>query len=239
MASEYRHRIEGIHSSLLDPYYLVYYFLNHDLKEVIAKYAKGKVLDVGCGNKPYKNQFPDSITEYVGCDIEQSNLRVVDKICPATDLDFDDNSFDTVFCTQVLEHVYDHRTAFKEISRVLRPGGYFIGSLPMAWPHHEEPTDFFRFTKYGLEGLIKEYGLEVELIKANGGKWAFLGQMIIINFSEKPGENKSLSRLKTLVFKILLCKVWINLIFRKLDKISSQPEYHNTLNFVFVARKPE
>lgn len=238
MGIEYKHRLENTHISLFDPSYIVYKFLIPDLEYAINNYSRGRVLDVGCGNKPYQSKFPETVTEYVGCDIEQSNLKLVDKICPATNLDFEKESFDTVFSTQVLEHVYDHKSAFMEISRVLKPEGIFIGSLPMTWPHHEEPNDFFRFTKYGLKELIEEAGLEMKYIKANGGKWALLGQMIILNFTEKSPKPGSLSKLKNIVFRLLLGKVFINLVFGNLDKISSHYDDHNTLNFVFVAQKP-
>lgn len=237
MAEEYKERLTGNKISLFNPNYIVYKFLIKDLEFAIKKFSSGRLLDVGCGNKPYKEMFPKTVTEYIGCDIEQSNLKLVDIICPATDLAFDDQSFDTVFCTQVLEHVFDHKKAFFEISRVLKPGGVFIGSLPMTWQHHEEPYDFFRFTKYGIERLISEAGLEIEYIRANGGKWALLGQMIITNFSDKPNNSELLSKFKNLIFRLLLMKVWINLIFSQLDKISSHPEYYHTLNFVFVAKK--
>lgn len=234
------HLVDRLHStkvSLLSPYYLVYKFLIPDMERAIHEYGKGDVLDVGCGNKPYQSSFPDTIHSYTGCDVEQSSLRVVDVICPATNLAFKDASFDTVLCTQVLEHVYDHKKAFFEISRVLKPGGCFIGSLPMAWPHHEVPYDFFRFTKFGIEGLAKESGLEIEYIKANGGKWALLGQMIIIAFNEKPQHPGLLSRFKNFIFRITLGKFWVNLVFGNLDRLSSHPNEFNTLNFVFVARK--
>lgn len=233
----YKRRLAGTANSLFSPEYLVYKFLIPDLQDAINNFGRGKVLDVGCGNKPYKNAFSDSVTEYIGCDIEQSSLKVVDTICPATALAFDNSSFDTVFCTQVLEHVYDHKKAIFEIGRVLKSGGYFIGSVPMAWPHHEEPFDFFRFTRYGLEGLINEAGMEVEYIKANGGKWALLGQLIILNFTERSMKPGFLTRLKKIIFRLTLSKFWINLIFGRLDKVSSQPAYHHTLNFVFVAKK--
>lgn len=237
MTEEYRSRFEGADVSIFGQQYIHYRYLIPDLEQAIKNYATGKVLDVGCGNKPYLNRFPDTVTEYIGCDVEQSSLRMVDKICPATDLDFEDKMFDTVFCTQVLEHIYDHTKAFFEMSRVLRPGGMLIGSVPMCWPHHEEPYDFFRFTKYGIEGLLKQSKLETVYVKANGGKWALLGQLIILNFTERAPGQKFLSRFKNNIFRLLLGKLWVNLIFGRLDKISSTPEYHNTINFVFVARK--
>ncbi len=223
--------------SIFDPNYIAYKFLIPDLKSAINTYASGTVLDIGCGNKPYLSFFPKDITQYIGCDIEQSSLKLVDIICPATDLKIQDNSMDTVFCTQVLEHVYDHKKAFFEISRVLKPNGYIIGSLPMTWPHHEEPYDFFRFTKYGLTELMREVGLTPVYIKANGGKWALTGQMLMLSFTEKPKHPSILSKVKNILFRATLGKVWLNLIFSTLDRLSSHDKEHNTLNFVFVARK--
>lgn len=238
MAENYLQRFEGKELSLFDPYYIHYSYLTPDLIQAIHDYANGRVLDVGCGNKPYEKRFPSSVTEYVGCDVEQSSLKKVDKICSATALDFADNSFDTVFCTQVLEHVYGHTQALHEITRVLKPGGVLIGSVPMTWPHHEEPHDFFRFTRYGLEGLFEEVGLKKEYIKPNGGKWALLGQMIVLTYTQKTDNPSLLTRMRSGIFRLLLGKLWVNLIFGKLDRKNNTPEYWNTLNFVFVARKP-
>jgi 3-oxoacyl-[acyl-carrier protein] reductase len=94
----------------------------------------------------------------------------VDVICLATDLKFENNKFDTVLATQVLEHVYDHHAMIKESYRVLRPGGQMILTVPFTWELHEEPYDFFRLTKHGLKELFEEAGFEIVYIKANGGK---------------------------------------------------------------------
>jgi len=134
-------RLDKPEASLNSSSYLVYKYLFRDLKTVIAKYASGKLLDVGCGNKPYQSLFTNLET-YTGCDVVQSSRFLVDVICPATKLDFENESFDTIFSTQVLEHVDDHQEAFSEISRVIKPGGYFIFSVPFTWELHEEPYDF-------------------------------------------------------------------------------------------------
>ncbi|HRP88523.1 MAG TPA: methyltransferase domain-containing protein [Edaphocola sp.] len=235
--NQYQKRKANSKISLLDSSYLHYKFLIPDLLGAINKYAKGRLLDVGCGNKPYESEFPNAVTEYLGCDVAQSDRKVVDVICPATDLAFEDNNFDTVFCTQVMEHVYNHKKAFFEVSRVLKKDGLLIGSVPMAWPHHEEPYDFFRFTKYGLTGLLEEAGFEIVELKANGGKWALLGQMMVLTFSGQSAQPNVFTKLKRLLFRITFSKVWIHLIFGNLDRLSSHPEYYNTLNFVFVAKK--
>jgi hypothetical protein len=77
-----------------DPHYIHLYFLINDIKDALEKFARGNFLDLGCGNKPYETIYKPLTKSQVGCDIIQSDKNRVDVICPATDLRFDDNSFD-------------------------------------------------------------------------------------------------------------------------------------------------
>jgi SAM-dependent methyltransferase len=221
-------------SSINSTSYLVYKYLFKDLKRVIEQYASGRVLDVGCGNKPYISFF-NKIESYIGCDHMQSSLQLVDVICPATELIFDDNSFDTVFCTQTLEHIADHHRAFSEINRVLKPGGYFIFSVPFTWELHEEPFDYFRFTKYGIRFLIDKFGFEqIEMIP-NGGKWAALGQ-IRINVIWSIFRNKlTLAKWHRFFLRFSGCLILLNAFYLLLDKWEQDDLL--SLNYVCVARK--
>ena len=160
-------------------HYIVTHFIVNDIKENIQKFAKGKLLDVGCGNKPYKEMVMSAVNEYIGCDVIQSSQKVVDVVCPANQLAFESGTFDTVFSTQVIEHVADHQGMVSESYRVLKPGGYAIYTAPCSWELHEEPYDFFRFTKYGLKEIFEKNGFQVVQIKANGGKWAAIFQLWI------------------------------------------------------------
>ncbi|HTB33100.1 MAG TPA: class I SAM-dependent methyltransferase, partial [Bacteroidia bacterium] len=144
-----------------DHYYLVYKPLIRDLEYAVKKYAGEKVLDLGCGNKPYEGMFQGIAKEYIGCDVVQSSMNKVDVICEATKIPLPDASFDTVFSTQVIEHVDDHQALVKEAFRLLKPGGHFIVSGPMYWHLHEEPYDYFRFTKYGFKYILEKNGFSV------------------------------------------------------------------------------
>lgn len=217
--------------------YLVHHYLFRDLREAIAGYAAGNLLDIGCGNKPYRKWMLEKGCTLTGCDIEQSSEKLVDIICPATNIPLPDASFDTVFSSQVLEHVADHGKMLDECCRLLKPGGYLILSAPMTWEHHEAPYDFFRFTRYGFNHLLTQRGFQVELIKANGGKWALLGQTRLCNYNSFFIRHKGIvARFFRFLYFALQVKVIINLVYRWLDKIDYDD--NATLNFVVVARKP-
>ncbi|MCD6012637.1 MAG: Methyltransferase type 11 [Flavipsychrobacter sp.] len=221
-------------TSLNDPYYLLSNFLFRDLKHVIEKYGKGDVLDIGCGNKPYKCFF-QNISRYTGCDIVQSSEGLVDIICQAVDIPLSDNSVDTIFTTQVIEHVADHRKLLSEAYRILKPGGYLILSGPMAWEHHEVPYDFFRFTRHGFEWLLEQYKFTEVQIIPNGGKWALVGQLMMNSIRSSFAKKTIIRRIFAALFFVLRIKWLINILFSALDKFDK--DYSSTLNFVVVARK--
>ena len=235
MRAENLSRLSSTKVRLKDPYYLTYKFLFMELKAAIDKYAKGKVLDIGCGNKPYKNFFDDKIESYIGCDIIQSDKNEVDIICPATEIPLHGNTIDTVFSTQVIEHVADHGKLLSEAFRILKPGGYLILSGPMYWEHHEVPFDFFRFTRYGFEYLLHKEGFKNLQIVPCGGKWALTGQVILNSFRASFRKKTFPRKVMKALFSILLIKYVINAVCGKLDRKSTDDL--TCLNFVVVAQK--
>jgi SAM-dependent methyltransferase len=128
-----------------------------------------KVLDIGCGHKPYRDLFAKA--QHWGMDhgiVDTSPDLVGD----ALRLPISDQSLDIVFATQVIEHVTNPHVLVHECRRVLRPNGFLILSGPFFWPLHEEPYDFFRFTKYGFEQLLRDAGFSEWQILEDGGDWA-------------------------------------------------------------------
>ena len=122
-----------------------------------------KWLDVGCGTRPYEIHFPKGT--YFGVDVDHSGrdikLKSPDFFYDGTILPFQNSIYDGVICTQVLEHVTDPKQIISEISRVLKPGGVLIVSIPFAWQEHEEPFDFFRYSSYGMGMMLREKGFNV------------------------------------------------------------------------------
>ena len=215
--------------------FLVMHFLIQDLEEAVSQFATGAVLDIGCGNKPYEALFAGKITSYTGCDVVQSDKNKVDVICPATQLGFEARTFDTVFSTQVIEHVDDPGKMLTEANRVLRQNGLLILSAPFCWELHEEPYDFYRYSKYGLSAMLEKAGFEPISIQANGGKWAAVIQLQLNIIYSEFASKKIGSRL----LKFLFTKLGFTTLFNSaglwLDKRS--PDALLTLNYVVVAKK--
>lgn len=226
-------KVQDIDSSNTN--YLVYLSFHRDLHNAINNFAKGKLLDIGCGNKPYEIWCRGLVSEYIGCDVVQSSANKVDVLCPANHIPLENNNFDTILSTQVIEHVEDHQGLVNEAFRLLKPDGYFILSGPMYWNLHEEPYDFFRFTKHGFKYILEKAGFEVCEIISNGGAWATLGQVINHTFEfNNPNANKIAKRIKYL-FRKLRLHVLVNKIFSYLD--DKDFNTINTMNYVVVAKK--
>jgi SAM-dependent methyltransferase len=147
------------------------------LVPAIHQYLHGRVLDIGCGNKTKRLLVDDSVTEYVGLDQEQSlhDRSQIDLIGRADRIPEADGSFDGVLCTAVLEHLEEPRAALAESLRVLKPGGYAIYTVPLFWYLHEEPRDFYRYTRHGLQYLFDSVGYQIVELKPASGFWLTVG----------------------------------------------------------------
>lgn len=151
----------------------------------LAPLARGRLLDVGCGDKPYEYLFRPYVLEYIGVEREitftatSASVRSEGVIRYEGDrLPFDDASFDTVLCVQVLEHTPDPQALMMELARVLHPEGILILSAPFSFRLHEEPYDFFRYSPHGLGVLCAKAGLLVEGLHPQGSLWSLLGHKL-------------------------------------------------------------
>jgi SAM-dependent methyltransferase len=137
----------------------------------LRPYMRGRLLDVGCGRRPYRAIYDRLVAESIGTEVAFSphGLQAADVISFAERLAFANASFDTILCTEVLEHTRQPFEVMAEFARLLRPGGYLILSVPFIYPLHETPYDFWRFTPYGLAELCRSAGLRVQTILTKGG----------------------------------------------------------------------
>jgi SAM-dependent methyltransferase len=128
---------------------------------------RGRLLDAGCGNRPYLDWYRPLVAESVALDPDQASGA--DVVAPLERVPLPDEDFDTVLCTEVLEHVVDAEAAMGELARLVRRGGHVLASVPYLYPTHEAPQDMRRFTHHGLSDLFERHGFEVITLEAKGG----------------------------------------------------------------------
>ena len=142
-----------------------FYFARRCLADAVKRHSKllnGKLLDVGCGTKPYTSLF--DVDEYVGLDIDSESARkvgIADFFYDGDVFPFPDNEFDSILCNQVLEHVFNPDDFLAEINRVMKPGAKMMLTVPFVWDEHEQPFDYARYSSFGLRALLERNGLKV------------------------------------------------------------------------------
>ncbi len=145
-----------------NPFYTIRKGLYNGIKEN-APFLTGQLLDFGCGNKPYKHLF--NVQNYTGLDIEISGHdhknELIDVFYDGNKIPFDDNNFDSIFSSEVFEHVPNIDTILRELNRVCKTNGHLLVTIPFIWEEHEIPFDFVRYTSYGIENKLKENGFEI------------------------------------------------------------------------------
>ena len=122
---------------------------------------RGDMLDVGCGEMPYRSFLPPAV-RYTGIDVPQASAFMMQGNGDVISFDgysipFPDASFDTVVCTEVLEHSPEPSALIAEMKRVLRPGGTLIATVPFSARVHYAPYDFHRFSRYALDRMFATF----------------------------------------------------------------------------------
>jgi SAM-dependent methyltransferase len=142
-----------------------FYFARRELFAAVSRLAPeidGRVLDIGCGTRPYESLV--TARQYVGLEVDTPENRRIGKADCFYDgrrLPFPDGSFDSVICNQVLEHIFSPDAFVTEIARVLRTRGRLLLTVPFVWDEHEQPQDFGRYSSFGLAALLTRNGFEV------------------------------------------------------------------------------
>ncbi len=131
---------------------------------------------MACGSKPYQRYLTGN-SKFITVDqIIELKPDVLGKV---EALPFLDGCFDSILCTEVLEHLPEPQEAMKELKRVLKEDGYLYLSVPQSWYLHYEPNDYFRFTKYGIKHLLEKDGFAIIYIERIGGVVSLVAQRII------------------------------------------------------------
>jgi len=138
----------------------------------VKSHCHGRLLDLGCGKVPFYSLYREYVSETICVDWSKSlhGNDHLDAECDLTkELPFADRSFDTILLSDVLEHIPTPERLWHEMARLLKPGGKLLLNVPFFYWLHEEPNDFYRYTKHALRCFAEATGFEVILIKEVGG----------------------------------------------------------------------
>ena len=165
--TRWNHPNEAVHNRI------AYRVMEQVLEYSAERYARGRLLDIGCGSKPWRGLFAAHVDEHIGIDFVPSerNPDAVDIIAGAYDIPLPDENADTLLLTSVLEHLEEPERGIAEAYRLLKPGGHVILTAPFIWWIHEAPRDFFRYSPFGLRHLLEEAGFEVVEVQPLAGAW--------------------------------------------------------------------
>jgi SAM-dependent methyltransferase len=142
-----------------------------------ADLGRYRVLDVGCGFKPYEPLFAPHADAYLG--VDSGDHAAPDLVGTAESIPVEDGSFDLVICSQVLEHVDDPARVVAELFRVTAPGGRVLASTHGVQVYHPSPQDLWRWTHAGLARLFEENGRWASVtVRPGAGTTATLGFLI-------------------------------------------------------------
>ncbi len=222
------------------------------LSEQIEKLTKkSKVLDAGAGHKPYKGLFKKHL--YESCDMPGGFYSDAHNFeCYLDNIPSQNETYNLVVLTQVLEHVPNPLEVLVEIHRILKPKGCLLISVPLNAPLHGEPYHYYHFTHYGLHQLAIKSGFNLKEIEKVGGIFWALGKRLPDAFSKlfkqydpfrahKRGQNPFFCVLANIalfplyLFGYLPCAYLVRPLFYWLDRLDLQKSF--TLGYTAVLEK--
>ena len=196
-------------------------FLIHRIADRVAESIpyRGRVVDLGCGTAPYRDLILQQADEYIGVDWHNSlhDQSRVDVFADLTQpLPMETAHADTVISFQVMEHLPEPARFLSECHRILKPGGQVHITVPFMWHVHEAPHDYFRYTRHGLEYLLKKAGFTEISVQEYAGFW----QTWVLKF------NYHSMRYARGVLKYFWVPIWIanQLIAPVLDRLDPHPQ---------------
>jgi len=170
-----------------------------------SRLVRGRVLDYGAGRCKYRTLLSSKADEYLSFDLfKAEHINITGDIHSSG---LPDQNFDTIVCTQVLEHSRNPFLVVGEIKRMLKPGGVAILTAPFMYPYHPDPEDNFRLSVYGLASFFTT--TEFQIIKSGGygGFFSLLSEIIKVKYVSSYKQQGCLKRklfyyLNKLLFKL-------------------------------------
>ena len=197
-------------------------------------HAKGKLLDLGCGKVPLYAAYKEFITDNICVDWSNTfhkNEFLDYELDLTKNLPFNDNEFDTIILSDVLEHIPVPELLWGEMTRILTMNGKIIMNVPFYYWLHEQPHDYYRYTEFALRRFAENSGLKLIQLDSIGGAPEIMTDIFAKNILRLPKLGRSLA----------LIAQWVTLRFirTKLGKrISVATSSNFPLGYFLVAEKP-
>ena len=136
------------------------YNISDKFLEKYSKYYKGVLVDLGCGEAPYKEYLLQYADKYIGVDwtntLHNSKADVLSNLNEKVNLP--DEYADTVVSLSVIEHLFEPQAFLNECYRIMKKGGTLVLQAPFQWWIHEAPYDYFRYTPYAFKYMLDKAG---------------------------------------------------------------------------------
>lgn len=191
-----------------------------------------RVLDAGAGEGQYAHHFASQ--RYCGVDLAVGDAAWdysrLDVLANLTALPFRQGVFDAALNVVTLEHLREPGLALAEIARTLAPGGRLLLAAPHEWEVHQQPHDYFRYTRYGLQYLLEKAGLEIVEIRAVGGYFRLVARRLLNGLQFFAGGVRWLGFVPAAVVLVPPA-----LILPFLDALDGERNF--TLGYICMARK--
>ncbi len=165
----------GFNPKIIGLFINPFYFARKGLYQNVSSLAlslNGKLLDVGCGTKPYE-KLCKNVSDYIGLEIDDEGNRqhkFADVFYDGKTIPFSNKEFDSVLSNEVFEHVFNPNEFLRDVNRVTKEGGVLLMTVPFVWDEHEQPYDYARYSSFGLKHILAENGFEIiEHRKSNNG----------------------------------------------------------------------
>lgn len=201
-------------------------------EKTLIEFARGRLLDLGCGLAPLYGSYRPYVSSVTWLDWQQSlhHNSEIDIIHDLSEsLPIEDQQYDLVLASDLLEHIYDPRSLLRECERVLAPGGIFMGNTPFYYPLHESPHDYYRYTNHALQRILTDAGFVQISIEALGGALEVVADIIGKLTARIPGGEIASIAIQRSSFKFWRTRIGKSLAAR------SSPAF--PLSYGFIAHK--
>jgi len=132
-------------------------YVKSAINEILKQYSKGSfILNVGSGNKRIVPHIKN---------LDISTGENIEYTCDAKTIPIEDNCVDLIITQEAFEHIPSPQKALKECYRILKDGGKIYFQVPFIVGYHPGPTDFYRFTREGIENFLSDVGFKVEKVE--------------------------------------------------------------------------